>query len=80
MPVLSSIVHTLQEKENRAMRSDFFLGIWDDYFPLQEAERQLATTVDWGRYAELFVYDAIEIGSICRADLHPLFTVNTCQR
>jgi NitT/TauT family transport system ATP-binding protein len=50
----------LQEKENRAMRSDFFLGIWDDYFPLQEAERQLATTVDWGRYAELFEYDAIE--------------------
>jgi NitT/TauT family transport system ATP-binding protein len=60
VPVLSSIVHTLQEKENRAMRSDFFLGIWDDYFPLQEAERQLATTVDWGRYAELFEYDAIE--------------------
>jgi hypothetical protein len=26
VPVLSSIVHTLQEKENRAMRSDFFLG------------------------------------------------------
>jgi NitT/TauT family transport system ATP-binding protein len=60
VPVLSSIVHTLQEKENRAMRSDFFLGIWDDYFPLQEAERQLATTVNWGRYAELFEYDAIE--------------------
>jgi NitT/TauT family transport system ATP-binding protein len=61
VPVLSSIVSTLQEKENRAMRSDFFLGIWDDYFPLQEAERQLATTtVDWGRYAELFEYDAIE--------------------
>ena len=60
IPVLSSIVHTLQEKENRSMRSDFFLGIWDDYFPLEEAERQLATTVDWGRYAELFEYDAIE--------------------
>jgi hypothetical protein len=33
VPVLSSIVHTLQEKENRAMRSDFFFGIWDNYFP-----------------------------------------------
>jgi hypothetical protein len=33
VPVLSSIVHTLQEKENRTMRSDFFLGIWDDYLP-----------------------------------------------
>jgi len=60
VPVLSSIVHTLQQKENRAMRSEFFLGIWDDYFPLEEAERQLATAVDWGRYAELFEFDAIE--------------------
>jgi hypothetical protein len=34
VPVLSSIVHIPQEKENRTMRSDFFLGIWDDYFPL----------------------------------------------
>ena len=32
--MLSSIVLTLQEQENRAMRSDFFLGIRDDYFPL----------------------------------------------
>ena len=60
IPVLSSIVHTLQAKENQAMRADFFLGIWDDYFPLAEAERQLATAVDWGRYGELFEYDASE--------------------
>lgn len=60
IPVLSSIVHTLQAKENQAMRADFFLGIWDDYFPLEEAERQLATAVDWGRYGELFEYDASE--------------------
>jgi len=49
-----------QRPRGRAMRSDFFLGIWDDYFPLEEAERQLATAVDWGCYAELFEYDAIE--------------------
>lgn len=60
IPVLNSIVHTLREKTNGAMRSDFFMGIWDDYFPLEEAERQLATAVDWGRYGELFEYDASE--------------------
>jgi NitT/TauT family transport system ATP-binding protein len=60
IPVLNSIVHTLREKTNGAMRSDFFMGIWDDYFPLDEAERQLATAVDWGRYGELFEYDASE--------------------
>jgi NitT/TauT family transport system ATP-binding protein len=60
IPVLSTIFTTLHEKENRSMRSEFFLGIWDDYFPLEEAERQLATAVDWGRYAELFEYDVNE--------------------
>ena len=60
IPVMSSILHTLQEKENGSMRADFFLGIWDDYFPIAEAERQLATAVDWGRYGELFEYDAGE--------------------
>lgn len=60
VPVLSSIVHTLQQKSDRSLRSDFFLDIWDDYFPTEEAERQLATAVDWGRYGELFEYDAGE--------------------
>ncbi len=30
------------------MGSEFFLGIWDGYFPIQEAEFQLAAAVDWG--------------------------------
>jgi NitT/TauT family transport system ATP-binding protein len=60
VPVMSSILHTLQQKADGTMRSDFFLGIWDDYFPSEEAERQLATAVDWGRYAELFEFDAGE--------------------
>jgi NitT/TauT family transport system ATP-binding protein len=60
VPVLSSIVHTLRQKENGSMRADFFLDIWDDHFPTQEAERQMATAIDWGRYGELFEYDAGE--------------------
>lgn len=60
VPVLSSIVQTLRQKENGSMRSDFFLDIWDDHFPNAEAERQMATAIDWGRYGELFEYDASE--------------------
>ena len=60
VPVISSIVHTLQQKADGSLRSDFFLDIWDDDFPSEEAERQLATAVDWGRYGELFEYDAGE--------------------
>ena len=58
--VLSSIVQTLWEKRSGSMRADFFLDVWDEHFPHPEAERQFATTVDWGRYAELFEYDASE--------------------
>ena len=60
VPVMSSILHTLQEKANGSMRADFFVQIWNDYFPAEEAERQLSTAVDWGRYAELFEYDSNE--------------------
>lgn len=60
VPVLTSIVQTLKQKSDRSLRAEFFLDIWDDYFPTPEAERQLATAVDWGRYAELLEYDAAE--------------------
>ena len=60
VPVMNSILNTLQQKANGSLRSDFFLDIWDDYFPSEEAERQLTTAVDWGRYAELFEFDAGE--------------------
>jgi len=60
VPVLNSIVQTLREKRSGSMRADFFLDLWDEYFPHEEAERQFATAVDWGRYAELFEYDASE--------------------
>ena len=55
-----SIVQTLREKQNGSMRADFFIDLLDEYFPTAEAEQQFATAVDWGRYAELFEYDASE--------------------
>jgi len=60
VPVLNSIVETLRGKRSGSMRADFFLDLWDEHFPHPEAERQFATAVDWGRYAELFEYDASE--------------------
>ena len=57
-PIVATIVKTLGEKENRSMRADFFLDLLDEYYPQDEAQRQFATAVDWGRYAELFEYDA----------------------
>jgi len=60
VPVFRSILQTLEEKNSRSMRADFFLDLWDEHFPHEEAERQFATAIDWGRYAELFEYDASE--------------------
>jgi len=60
VPILSSMVQTLREKRNGSMRADFFLDLLDEHFPHEESERQFATAVDWGRYAELFEYDASE--------------------
>ncbi len=60
VPVLSAMVTSLREKKSGSLRSEFFLALWDEHFPRTETERQFATAVDWGRYAELFEYDANE--------------------
>ena len=57
-PIVATIAKTLTEKENRTMRGDFFLDLLDEYYPADEARRQFQTAVEWGRYAELFEYDA----------------------
>ncbi|MBL1210701.1 nitrate/sulfonate/bicarbonate ABC transporter ATP-binding protein, partial [Geminocystis sp. GBBB08] len=60
VPMIVSIVNSLREKQNGSLRADFFLDLLDEYFPHQEAEKQFSTAIDWGRYAELFEYDASE--------------------
>lgn len=59
-PLVVMIYRTLQEKTNRAMQADYFLDILDEHYPEDEAQRQFDTAVDWGRYAELFEYNAGE--------------------
>jgi NitT/TauT family transport system ATP-binding protein len=60
VPMVVSMLQTLKQKKNGRMRADFFLDLLDEHFPHEEAERQFATAIDWGRYAELFEYDASE--------------------
>jgi NitT/TauT family transport system ATP-binding protein len=59
-PLVAFIHSTLEEKDNHEMRADFFLDILDEHFPEAETQRQFETAVDWGRYAELYEYDAAE--------------------
>jgi NitT/TauT family transport system ATP-binding protein len=60
VPIVATMSQTLHQKDNREMRADFFLDILDEYYSANEAMRQFETAVDWGRYAELFEYEASE--------------------
>ncbi len=57
-PLVAQIAETLKQRRDGTMRSGFFLDLLDEYYPEAEAERQFQTAVDWGRYAELFEYNA----------------------
>lgn len=72
VPLIVSMLQTLRGKQNGTMRADFFLDLLDEYFPHEETERQFATAVDWGRYAELFEYDASEERLYLPAPVDPL--------
>lgn len=51
-------IHTfLMAKQNHRIPESLVLDILERHFTPQEADRQLNTAIDWGRYAELFSYD-----------------------
>jgi NitT/TauT family transport system ATP-binding protein len=58
VPLIDSIYRTLLIKANHTLPADFFIDILDQRYSHAEAQRQLETAIDWGRYAELFEYDA----------------------
>jgi len=60
VPIVATITRTLASKENKTMKADFFLDLLDEYYPPAEAKQQFNTAIEWGRYAELFEYDAAD--------------------
>ncbi len=56
----STVVETINQKKNGRIGKEFLLDILDEHFSASEAEKQFQTLVDWGRYAQLFEYDAGE--------------------
>ena len=58
VPVLQQIDRALRSKSDRALPDDFFQDILDEHFSEEESQRQLSTAILWGRYAEIFDYDA----------------------
>ncbi len=58
VPLLQQIQVTLQTKSDGAMPLEFYRDLVERYFPENEIQAQLDTILYWGRYAELFEYDA----------------------
>jgi NitT/TauT family transport system ATP-binding protein len=57
-PLVRTVVQALAKTEGHRLREGFFLDVLRRGFDAQEARRQLDTAISWGRYAELFDYDA----------------------
>ena len=56
--LLRQIVRAIEAKSDRTVPEDFFHDMLDEQFSEDETLRQLETAINWGRYAELFDYDA----------------------
>ncbi len=58
VPLLRQMEQALKAKANRTLNEEFFHDLLDEHFGEQESSRQLETAIQWGRYAEIFDYDA----------------------
>jgi NitT/TauT family transport system ATP-binding protein len=56
--LLRQIRRALESKSDHTVPEDFFLDMIDEQFSEEESRRQMETAVTWGRYAELFDFDA----------------------
>lgn len=56
--LLRQITRALNNKADHTVPEEFFLDMLDEQFSDEETQRQLDTAINWGRYAELFDFDA----------------------
>lgn len=56
--LLRQITRALNSKSDHTVPEEFFLDMLDEQFSDEETQRQLDTAINWGRYAELFDFDA----------------------
>jgi NitT/TauT family transport system ATP-binding protein len=56
--LLRQIRRALDAKSDHTVPEEFFLDMLDEQFSNEESQRQIETAVTWGRYAEIFDFDA----------------------
>jgi NitT/TauT family transport system ATP-binding protein len=58
VPLLRQMEQALKAKADRTLGDEFFRDLLDEHFSEDETRRQLETAIQWGRYAEIFDYEA----------------------
>jgi NitT/TauT family transport system ATP-binding protein len=56
--LLRQIRRALDAKSDHTVPEEFFLDMLDEQFSAEESQRQIETAVTWGRYGEIFDFDA----------------------
>jgi NitT/TauT family transport system ATP-binding protein len=56
--LIRQIRNALERKSDRALPLEFFHDVLDEHFSQEDVQRQIDTALNWGRYAEVFGYDA----------------------
>ena len=56
--LLRQIRRALEAKSDHSVPEEFFVDMLNEQFSEEECQRQIETAVTWGRYAELFDFDA----------------------
>jgi NitT/TauT family transport system ATP-binding protein len=56
--LLQKMKSALESRSDHVMPLEFFHDILDEHFTEPEVEKQIETALNWGRYAEIFSYDA----------------------
>ncbi|WP_406463290.1 nitrate/sulfonate/bicarbonate ABC transporter ATP-binding protein [Streptomyces sp. NBC_01622] len=57
-PLVKLITSSLRQNPDGTLRAGFFRDVLAHHFTSEQVTRQLETATDWGRYAELYSYDA----------------------
>jgi NitT/TauT family transport system ATP-binding protein len=63
-------VRAIESKSDRSVPEEFFHDMLDEQFSEDETLRQLETAINWGRYAEIFDFDASRRRFIRSEKLH----------
>lgn len=67
-PLVRTIVKALENSNDAKLRDDFFRDLLRRGYTTEDTEKQLNIAIDWGRYGELFDYDA-DTGEIILSEI-----------